>query len=361
LRPKELYPVTEPVAKPNSPYANLDSTAFWRTAVADRHPFDIERLYRPKYKLKRSDSIATAGSCFAQEIGWRLRRAGIEVVDTEAVPPSAWTPDLSQYGFGMFSARYGNIYTPRELLQCWLEAIGEFEPAEPVWERDGRYYDALRPGVEPNGLATPEAVLESRRRHLRRLVKGYSGASVFLFTFGLTETWEHAASGTVYQTAPGTIAGDFDPAVFRLNNLTFNDCFDDFMSFRESLKSINPNVRFIVTVSPGQNIVTATDNHVLCASTYAKAVLRAVAGQLAADCDDIDYFPSYDLCALSTTRGFFYKPNARGAHNAGVDFVMKTFFDAHGIGFEPDSGSSSGDAREGNQIVCEEVLLEAFS
>ena len=40
---------------------------------------------------------------------------------------------------------------------------------------------------------------------------------------------------------------------------------------------------------------------------------------------------------------------------------MKTFFDAHGIGFEPDSGSSSGDAREGNQIVCEEVLLEAFS
>ena len=86
-----------------------------------------------------------------------------------------------------------------------------------------------------------------------------------------------------------------------------------------------------------------------------------MAGQLAADCDDIDYFPSYDLCALSTTRGFFYKPNARGAHNAGVDFVMKTFFDAHGIGFEPDSGSSSGDAREGNQIVCEEVLLEAFS
>ncbi len=210
-------------------------------------------------------------------------------------------------------------------------------------------------------MASPEAVLESRRRHLCRLVKGYSGASVFLFTFGLTETWEHAASGTVYQTAPGTIAGDFDPDAFRLNNLTFNDCFDDFMSFRESLKTVNPGVRFIVTVSPGQNIVTATDHHVLCASTYAKAVLRAVAGQLADDCDDVDYFPSYDMVALSTTRGFFYKPNARQAHQAGVDFVMKTFFDAHEIEFEPNSRSWSDDGHEDDQVVCEEVLLEAFS
>ena len=271
-----------------------------------------------------------------------------------------WLPELTDYGFGLFSARYGNIYTPRELLQLWREAIGEFEPAEPVWERDGRYYDAQRPGVEPNGMASPEAVLESRRRHLRRLVKGYERASVFLFTFGLTETWEHAATGTVYQTAPGTIAGDFDPDEFRLNNLTFNDCFDDFMRFRESLKSVNPDVRFIVTVSPGQNIVTATDNHVLVASTQAKAVLRSVAGQLADDCDDVDYFPSYDMVALSTTRGFFYKPNARQAHQAGVDFVMKTFFDAHGIVLDPAARAWSDDG-DADPVVCEEVLLEAFA
>lgn len=353
--------MTGSAGTPNSPYADLDSTAFWRTAVADRHPHDMEELYRPKYKLKRSDSIATAGSCFAQEIGWFLRRAGIKVVDTEAIPPTAWTPDLTQYGFGMFSARYGNIYTPRELLQCWLEAIGEFTPAEPVWERDGRYYDAFRPGVEPNGMASPEAVVESRRRHLRRMVEGYSGASVFLFTFGMTETWEHAASGTVYQTAPGTIAGDFDADTFRLNNLTFNDCFNDFMMFRESLKSVNPDVRFIVTVSPGQNLVTASGNHVLVASTQQKAVLRAVAGQLADDCDDVDYFPSYDMVALSTTRGFFYRPNARQAHQSGVDFVMKTFFDAHGIEIEPRAHDWVEDVHNDDEIVCEEALLEAFA
>ncbi len=350
-----------PVGTPNSPYADLDSTAFWRTAVADRHPLDIDGIYRPKYTLNKWDSIASAGSCFAQEIGRYFRRAGIKVVDTEAVPPAAWTPDLNQYGFGLFSARHGNIYTPRELLQFWLEAIGEFEPAEPVWERDGRYYDSRRPSVEPNGMASQDAVLESRRRHLCRLVKGYSAASVFIFTFGLTETWEHTASGTVYPTAPGTIAGDFDPDTFRLNNLTFNDCFDDFMSFRDSLKSVNPNIRFIVTVSPGQSIATATGHHVACASTYTKAVLRAVAGQLADECDDIDYFPSYEMATLCTTRGFFYQTNARQAHRFGVDFVMKVFAEAHGIVVETDSRTSIDDVHGDDQIVCEEVLLEAFA
>ena len=76
------------VGTPNPPYADLGSTAFWRTAVADHHPYEMEGLYRPKYKLKTSDTIATAGSCFAQEIGWYLRRAGIKVVDTESVPPA---------------------------------------------------------------------------------------------------------------------------------------------------------------------------------------------------------------------------------------------------------------------------------
>lgn len=353
--------MSEPVGTPNSPYADLDSTAFWRTAVADRHPFDIEGLYRPKYTLRKRDSIVSAGSCFAQEIIRYLRRAGVKVLDTEAVPPSGWIPDLNQYGFGLFSARNGNTYTSRELLQCWLEAIGEFKPAEPVWERDGRYYDALRPSVEPNGMASPEAVLESRRRHLCRLAKGYSGANVFIFTFASTETWEHAASGTVYQTAPGTIAGDFDPEIFRFKNLTFNDCFDDFMSFRESLKSVNPNVRFIVTLSPGQLVATATGYHVLRASTHAKAVLRAVAGQLADECDDIDYFPSYEMATVSTTRGLFYKENARTVHRFGVDFVMKTFLAAHGILSEPDSGRWSDNVDEDDQIICEDVLLEAFS
>ena len=350
-----------PVGTPNSPYADLDSTAFWRTGVADRHPLDIDGLYRPKFTLKKWDSIATAGSCFAQEIGRYLRRAGINVVDTEAVPPAAWTPELNQYGFGLFSARHGNTYTARELLQCWLEAIGEFEPAEPVWERDGRFYDARRPSVEPNGMASAEAVLESRRRHLRRLVEGYSAASVFLFTFGLTETWEHATSGTVYPTAPGTIAGDFDPATFRLNNLNFNDCFDDFMSFRESLKSVNPKIRFIVTVSPVAITATASGRHVACASTYTKAVLRAVAGQLADECDDIDYFPSYEMTVLSTTRGFFYNTNARQVHPYGVDFVMKAFAQAHGIGVDASPRSWIDDVHEDDQIVCEEALLEAFA
>lgn len=358
---------------PASPYENLPPRAFWRSGVSEQHPLRIADLYRKKFALSPEHAIATAGSCFAQHIARRLRLAGYSIVDKEPAPLGFETADAQRYGYGLYSARYGNIYTARQLLQLAREAFREFEPAEAVWRKGDRFFDALRPSVEPDGLGSPEEVAAHRQMHLKHVRSILKQADVVIFTFGLTETWEHRASGTVYPTAPGTIAGRHDPETFAFRNLTHAEVLADFLAFRERVRQVNPKVRFLLTVSPVPLTATASGEHVLPATIYSKSVLRGVAGELYHRFDDVDYFPSYELVAGHPSRGFFYEPNMRAVAAAGVDVVMRAFFEAHGIEATPGAAEPApqgekgrgrrkgGGKRSKDDVVCEEMLLEAFA
>lgn len=147
----------------------------------------------------------TAGSCFAQHVGNALRKNGFSIIDTEPMPDICPKEIQTKYGYGLYSARYGNVYSLRQFLQLTKEAHGLFRPSEPVGERNGRYYDAQRPGVEPEGYETPEDVIIARRAHLEAVRSAFAQADLIVFTLGLTEAWEHIESGTVYPRAPRTI------------------------------------------------------------------------------------------------------------------------------------------------------------
>lgn len=349
----------------SSPYRGRPPHTHWVRGVLNQTPDTITGLYRKKFTIPRVAQIATAGSCFAQHIARHLRQAGYQVIDEEPAP-SKWRPEeASRFGFGLYSARYANVYVVRQLMQLIQEAHGEFEPADPVWEKDGRFFDAQRPSVEPEGLDSPEEVLAHRKEHLAAVRRVVDSADVFIFTFGLTEAWIHSNTGTVYPTAPGTIAGSYDPTVHSFKNYSFNEIFADFCKFRQFIKSRKPRAKFIVTVSPVPLMATATDDHVLTATTYSKSVLRAVAGQLQNKFADVDYFPSYELISTPFSRGAFYKKNLRDVTNAGVATAMHHFIQQHSL--KKVAAAQSPVAAEQitmekeDDVVCEEELLAAFA
>jgi GSCFA family protein len=350
-----------------SPYEGLGPEAFWRTGVVSRSADDIPFLYRPKVPIDRSLNIATAGSCFAQHIARHLRLRGFSVIDTEPPPKFVPADVAARFGYGIYSARYGNIYTARQLKQLFLEVFGRFTPGDAVWEKDGRFYDALRPGVEPNGLSSPEVVAEHRSHHLGQIRKILAGFDVLVFTLGLTEAWVHRDSGTVYPTAPGTIAGRFDPAEYEFRNFTFREIYEDLVTTFEGLRGIKPQLRLLLTVSPVPLTATASGQHVLCATTYSKSVLRAVAGQLCQEYADIDYFPAYEIVTSPLANGRFFEDNLRTVGSRGVEAVMKTFFAAHDpapvehVTKEAPIGAEPDDVTVDEQVVCEEAMLDAFA
>src|SRR5579862_6186547 len=246
-----------------SPYEALEPAAFWRTGVVGHEPNAIPDLYKRKFPITREMGVATAGSCFAQHIARNLRARDFSVIDAEPAPEGLDEKTANEFGYGIYSARYANIYTARQLLQVAREAFGEFTPADAVWEKDGCYYDAMRPSVEPFGLSSPAEVADHREYHLGKVREVVTSADVFVFTLGLTETWLHSASGTVYPTAPGTIAGHFDPAAYCFHNFTFREVYEDLIAFMDLAERTNPDIRFLLTVSPVPLTATASGEHVL--------------------------------------------------------------------------------------------------
>ena len=142
-----------------NPYRGREPRAFWSGAVAQRHLADMADLW-DAIALSPEDRIATAGSCFAQHIGNALAARGAHFLDCEPPPPVfADAAEARRFGYGVFSCRYGNVYTARQMLQLAQEALGRRRPVDSVWEREGRFYDALRPAVDPAGHASAETVL----------------------------------------------------------------------------------------------------------------------------------------------------------------------------------------------------------
>jgi hypothetical protein len=355
-----------------NPYSNLPANAFWRSAVVETSPYAPSEIYTKKFDITLETRIATAGSCFAQHIGSHLRRNGCNVLDLEPAP--SWLPPTlhHKYGFSLYSARYGNIYTIQQLLQLTKEANNEFEPENICWERSGRYFDALRPAVEPDGLEDRDEVYFHRRHHLEKVLQVLCSMDVLIFTLGLTETWMHRKSGTLYPVAPGVIAGTFDEEEYAFVTFGFFEVqktFDDFIDVLGRIRADRTPPKILLTVSPVPLTATASGQHVLEATTYSKSVLRAFAGQAAARDDHVSYFPAYEIATNPAARGAFFEDNLRSVRLDGVEIIMKVFFDSHNLAtrYTPNRerfGVRSADPRDrsdlGDAGECEEIILETF-
>lgn len=358
------------MSQSDSPYKGLPETAYWRTAVSQTAPLEPGKIYTPKFPIDKTMRIATAGSCFAQHVGAALRKNDFNVIDAEPLVPRLSDKLAQRHGFRLYSARYGNVYTVRQLLQLLRETTGEFRPADPIWERDGRFFDALRPSVEPEGLPTAADVAQHREEHLKAVRSVFDQADLVVFTLGLTEAWIDTKDGTTYPTAPGTIAGHFDPSRYAFFNFTHAEVLADFETVRERLKAQNPDVKFLVTVSPVPLTATASGNHVEVATCYSKSTLRSVCGELVRKYPDVDYFPSFEIITSLKTRGAYYEANLRNVSRRGVATAMTTFLTAHGYGPEEEAAplknpspkkTKAGAAGSADDVICEEALLEAFA
>jgi hypothetical protein len=272
-----------------------------------------------------------------------------------------------QFNYGTFSARYGNLYTPRQLLQLFERAYGRFEPVDSAWQEDnGRWLDPYRPQIQPTGFASQRELEIDRGLHLAAVRRMFEQLDVFVFTLGLTEAWLSAVDGAVYPTCPGAAGGRFDPAVHRFHNFSVDEIGADLLAFIDALRSVNPRAKVMLTVSPVPLIATASGQHVLTATTYSKAVLRVACEQVARQRPETGYFPSYEVVAGSHARGAYFAPDLRSVTEAGVQHVMRLFMwhcvDADSEPLEAPPASQAAAQMAENQrlveLMCDEEVLD---
>jgi len=275
------------------PYKSAPDRAFWKRGFEPG--WETLHLVGGPALIRRGEKVASAGSCFAANIVPFLERAGFEYVRRDLVPRALADVGSDNFNYARFSAAYGNIYTARQAAQMLRRALGRFTPAEDRWViADDLIVDPFRPGLKYPATSNREFDLLTAQ-HLANVLDAVRAADVFVFTLGLTEAWVSTLDGAVFPACPGTVGGSFDPARHAFHNFSAREVTADVDELINLVREVNPAIRIVLTVSPVPLVATATDRHVLVATTYSKSVLRVAAEEAAAGNPAVTYFPAYEI------------------------------------------------------------------
>ena len=310
-----------------NPYAGLPKPQFWKASVESPDLLDVGFDFGKKFSFVSDEIFATAGSCFAQHFAKQLLLRGGKVLQAEERHPLV--PAEADHGYGAFSARYGNLYTVRQLRELLEQALGLRAPVfQTAQRKDGRWVDMLRPRAVPMGFESHEHACADRAYHLHAVRRMLGEMNVFLFTLGLTETWFNIEGDYCYPVVPGAIAGDFDANLHAFRNFRVSEVVEDLDQVVRLLTGQNRALKILLTVSPVGLVATAEPRSVIVSTAASKSILRAAVDEVVSAHHNVDYFPSYEIITSPPSQSRFWAEGLRDVTEKGVAAVMDIFFNS---------------------------------
>jgi len=349
-------------SRPKNPYRAKPDYCFWKKSISTIDYSEVDPVVQSDINIKISDKIATAGSCFAQHLSKRLAKSGYNYYVVEQKPELMKEAEGLKNNYGVYSARYGNVYTTNQLLQLYQRAfkIKEFDVED--WKFKGQFVDPFRPAINPNGYKTKQEMLEARNEHLTNVAEMFRKLDVFVFTLGLTEAWLHKDSGAVLPIAPGVSGGYFDKEKYEFKNFRYDDVKESLEEFITLLRTVNTSCKIILTVSPVALLATYEDRHVLVSTIASKSILRSVVDEVCGSLENVVYFPSYEIITGSFNQGKYFKEDRRSVTEEGVSHVMRLFMKHCTTGnVSIQENTDLKDLEELDNIICDLDAIESNS
>jgi hypothetical protein len=163
----------------------------------------------------------------------------------------------------------------------------------------------------------------------------------------------------VLPAAPGSAGTPTGDATYEFVNFGVDEVRSGLAELCHLVRSVNPDVRVLLTVSPVPLIATFEDRHVLVSTVASKSILRVAAGDVSAELDFVDYFPSYELIASATSDRDYFAPDRREVSELGVAHVMRTF-SAHYIAGADTAAPvavPAAAATQSQDVICDEEVI----
>jgi len=260
---------------------------------------EAQPVLRPRFQLQGGQAIFSIGSCFARNMEAHLETLGF------SVPTRSFSVPRTEYahepGNGIL-----NKFTPVAIHDdiAWAARIFDnggavdLSDIEPLLFDlgNGRFVDMNLAGFMP---VARERAIERRRELAELFLKAFAADTVIL-TLGLIEAWYDTARGAYIQQMPTPTMEKVAPGRFEFSMLSFEESLD-FM--RKSIRLLrergHKEKKIVVTTSPVPIQRTFSGDDILVANSYAKSLLRTVAGYLYKEFEEVDYFPSYEIVTLS--------------------------------------------------------------
>lgn len=274
--------------------------------------------HSPKFQLTTNTKFFTIGSCFARNIEFYMNR--------KKIPYLSQVPLVDGEYFkmgGSARAGYQNVYTPGAVLEA-SRLILQDDPYVGITEVGGLNYDLLTHGLKGLEAETAQEIRDGLIETYRNLEK----SDVVIITLGFIEAWYHKPSQIWVNQSPA------DPKLRKVADEFSFEVLDETKTLAileeaiDNFHKINPNLKFIFTVSPVPLGSTFTEEHILVANQRSKSTLHCVAQHLWRKYDFVDYFPSYEIVSLSERKLAFEEDNIHVKGEV-VSKVMDCFFKSY--------------------------------
>ncbi len=252
---------------------------------------EIEQPKIP-FSIDHKDRLITLGSCFSDEIGQRLSKSKFETL----VNP------------------FGTIFNPLsifELVDIAMEPSTLLEEA--VLNRDGLYFNyklhsSFRSESKDGLLETIQGQLDESKQWLTKV-------KVLFLTFGTA--WTYWTKDTKMLVAN---CHKQPQKQFYKELISVEEIMTGFMSMKEAIQEVNPDIQIVLTVSPIRHT-----RETLSLNATSKAILRLACHYLSDMAKDVHYFPSYEIVTDDLRDYRFYKKDLIHPNEQAMDYIWDIF------------------------------------
>jgi hypothetical protein len=247
------------------------------------------------FRITHDDKISVFGSCFAENIAKKLSDAG-------------FTFDINPFG---------TVYNPASIARSLAGLIERRQyNLDALFQNEGLYH-SFSHHSRFSGV-NPDETLERINSRIRCSSDFLRKADILVITFGTAYVYVLRETGEIVSNCHKAPENRF-----RRYRLLVKDIVDEWMLLLDKLKSINPQIRVIFSVSPVRYLRDGFHENQLSKSTLLLAV-----NELTKFNPGSIYFPAYEIL-LDDLRDYrFYDDSLTHPTSKAIDYIWEKFSDA---------------------------------
>ncbi|MDR1343918.1 MAG: GSCFA domain-containing protein [Tannerellaceae bacterium] len=239
------------------------------------------------------DEIMILGSCFAGEIGDKLREDKFNV-------------DINPFG---------TLYNPASIALS-LRRLLNPEPfaASDLFEHEGVYHSFMHHSQFSSTLENE--ALENVNRQLQISSCNLTTASRLIITFGTAYVYRHKSSNQIVSNCH-----KLPERIFQRGRLPVEEIINEWDDLLHSLREANPALKILFTVSPIRHWKDGAHHNQLSKATLLQAI-----DTLQTHHPGLAYFPAYEIMMDELRDYRFYADDMLHPSSLAVEYICERFY-----------------------------------
>jgi hypothetical protein len=243
-------------------------------------------------QIEHHQKIITIGSCFAENIGL----------------------NFAKYHFSILNNPYGVLYNPASVYNSLhlISSNKTFEKSDLIFH-DGLWHSWYHHSSYSD--TKPDQCLSNLNSQLLRTKQFIENCDFLVITYGTSIVYELINSGLIVSNCHKVPADKFRR--FRMDIQILEKYIRDTIAL---IKSINPSIYFIFTVSPVRHLKDGLAENQISKSSLIVALNNVIESENSAA-----YFPAYEIM-LDDLRDYrFYDKNLVHPNSTAIDYIWDIF------------------------------------